>query len=216
MSHDNRLSQSRLCRRAFVVCLLSAAPLAAQSSDDPVSLFDGTLSGWTVENGSAEDFSVEGGVLRIDGREGWLRSERQYTDFVLRAEFRFLSADTDSGIFVRTPAQTEFIRGWPGDSYQIQLRDPAGQSPFPPVGGIFRHGTPPGDLDFDADEAARIAAPTGEWQVIEIELAGEELTVALNGTPLTRASNVIHRPGYIGIQAEAGTIEFRGIAIVER
>jgi hypothetical protein len=38
----------------------------------------------------------------------------------------------------------------------------------------------------------------------------------LNGALLTRASNLVDRSGYIGIQGETGALEFRAIEIDER
>jgi hypothetical protein len=90
-----------------------------------VALFDGTLKGWTIENTTAGNIAAADGVLRVQGPSGWLRSERQFTDFTMRLQFRFLTDDADSGIFFRTPAKAEFIRGWPNNGYQVQIRNPA-------------------------------------------------------------------------------------------
>jgi hypothetical protein len=193
-----------------------AGAACAQAADEYVALFDGTLSGWTIENTSHDNFTVSDGVLRVEEPEGWLRSEHQYGDFRLRIEFRFLTENADSGIFVRAIADSEFIRGWPNNSYQLQLRNPLGQSPFPPVGGVFRHGTPQGQTEFDPADAARLSTGTGQWQTLEIELAGDTLTAWLNGTRLTRAHNIVNPRGYIGIQGETGAVEFRTIEILER
>lgn len=179
------------------------------------ALFDGTLNGWVVENADG-NIAITDGVLRVAGPRGWLRSERTYGDFALRVEFRFLTDDADSGIFVRAVADGVFGRGWPSNSYQLQLRNPLGQSPFPPVGGVFRHGKPPGETRFDPAVAARVSTGTGQWQVLEIEVAGTTLVARLNGTPLTEAAEIDNPSGYIGIQAETGELEFRAIEIEER
>lgn len=201
--------------RTALLALVLAAPLHAQSGDF-VPLFDGTLEGWTVMNAPPENFTVQDGILRVLGSEGWLRSDGQYSDFLLRAEFRFLTDDTDSGIYVRAVADSEFIRGWPNNSYQIQVRNPIGQSRFGPVGDLFRHGTPQGDFDFDPAVAGQASTGAGEWQTLEIEASGDTLEVRLNGTHLSRAGNIANPTGYIGIQAELGSIEFRSIEIQER
>ena len=179
-----------------------------------VPLFDGTLKGWTIENTTAGNITVTGGVLRVEGPSGWLRSERQFTDFTMRLQFRFLTPDADSGIFFRTAGKTQFIRGWPNNGYQVQIRNPISKSPFPPVGGLFRHGMPPGDLVFDEALVTKLSRGTGEWQDLEFTVTGETLTVRLNGTEVTRAANVVRQPGFIGIQAEAGGLEFRSIEIL--
>ena len=197
--------------------LFFTPPAHAQSNVDLVPLFDGSLKGWTIENTALGNFSIDDGVLKVAGPEGWLKSARQYTDFRLRVEFRFLTEDGDSGIFLRAVGGATFGRGWPNDSYQLQILNPAlDASRFPPLGNLFRHGTPAGESVFDPAIARAAFTGVGEWQTLEIEVAGEELTAHLNGTLLTQASNLVDRPGYIGIQGETGALEFRKIDIDER
>jgi hypothetical protein len=193
-----------------------AANAACAQDNGFTPLFDGTFDGWTIENTSHDNFTIEDGILRVQEPEGWLKSDRQFGDFVLRTEFRFLTDNADSGIFVRAVADSEFIRGWPNNSYQVQLRNPLGESPFPPVGGVFRHGTPQGEIEFDPADAARLSTGTGEWQTLQIELQGDELTVWLNDSLLSRAFNIVNERGYIGIQGETGAVEFRSMEIAER
>jgi hypothetical protein len=158
---------------------------------------------------------MRNGALHVEGTQGWLKSDRQYRDFALRTEFRFLTDDADSGVYVRARAETPFLRGWPNQSYQVQIRNPIGQSRFPPVGGLFRHGMPDGELQFDPAVASGLSKANGEWQTLEIDAAGDRLTVRLNGADLTRAA-IANQRGYVGIQAEAGVIEYRGLVISEK
>jgi hypothetical protein len=211
MTPPPRADADRLIRLIAMVCLCAPAPCVAQRSN--VSLFDGTLSGWAVENTNAGNIIVHDGVLRVNGPPGWLRSEGTYGDFLLRIEFRFLTDDADSGIFVRAVADGTFGPGWPDDSYQVQLRNPVGESRFPAVGGIFRHGKPPGETRLDPAIAADASTGTGVWQVLEIEATGSEVSVRLNGTELTHALGIENPRGHIGIQAETGALEFRTIEI---
>lgn len=201
---------------ALIVAFGATSPAICAAQGVARPLFDGTLSGWTIENTTAGNISVHDGVLRVEQPAGWLRSADTYGDFLLRVEFRFVTDDADSGIFVRAVPDGTFARGWPNNSYQVQLRNPVLESRFPPVGGIFRHGKPPGDTAFDPAVAERVSTGTGQWQQLEIEAAGETLHVRLNGTSLTRASGIDNPRGHIGIQAEAGTVEFRSIVIEER
>ena len=187
-----------------------------QAADTFVPLFDGTLRGWTVENTDAGNFTVRDGVLRVEGPSGWLRSAARYLDFVLRVEFRFLTPDADSGVFLRAAGDGTFARGWPNRAYQVQLRVPSAPGPLPPVGGIFRHGMPPGETAFDPALVEKAFGGVGAWQVVEIEAAGETLGVRFNGTPVTRASNVARTPGFVGLQGETGALEYRRIEILER
>ena len=208
--------------RALVLafCLLALPEcLAGQGTGGFRDLFDGrSLTGWTVLNTEAGNFSVRDGVLRVEGPGGWLRSERQYADFTLRAEFRFLTDDSDSGIFVRADGVTPFGRGWAGNSYQIQTRDVTRNQSGSPIliGDVYRHRTPPGETSFDRAAALAAAKPTGEWQEYEIEVVGDSLTVRLNGALVTRAGGIANPAGFIGVQGEAGAVEYRSIRVRER
>jgi hypothetical protein len=202
------------------LCFGSTSPgqLSGQTPAEFRPLFDGqSLNGWVVENSEAGNFSVREGVLRVEGPGGWLRSEQQYADFVLSLEFRLLTDDSDSGVFVRAASVAGFGRGWPANSYQIQVRDVTTNRTSSPIliGDIYRHRMPPGETSFDPAAALAVARPVGEWQEFEIELIGDSLVVRLNGTLVTRASNVLNPAGYVGLQGEAGTVEFRSIRIRE-
>ena len=189
------------------------ASLQGQAGQAP---FGGGFAGWSVQDARPGTFTMRGDSLHVDGSEGWLRSDRQYADFSLRTEFRFLGDDTDSGVYVRALAQTPFLRGWPNQSYQVQVRNPLGQSRFPPVGSLFRHGMPDGELQYDPGAASKLSKPTGEWQALDIDMTGDRLVVRLNGADVMRAGNIANARGYVGIQAEAGAIEYRGLTIRER
>ena len=90
---------------AFLFSLLFQAAnlaLAAETNEEGFTqLFNGeTLDGWHLENGAR--FVVEDGVIKHRGGLGWLRSDKQYSDFVLRLEFRFLKPKQDGGVFLRS------------------------------------------------------------------------------------------------------------------
>src|SRR5690606_5852037 len=129
----------------------------------------------------------------------------QYGDFSLHVEFRFLTDDADSGVFVRAPgpASNIFIRGWPANAYQVQVRNLAVNRTNNPlwIGHIYRHRVAAsGETRFDADAALAAHRPTGTWQAIDIDAAADRLTVRLNDTPVTEATGVVNLTGHIGLQ----------------
>jgi hypothetical protein len=211
----------------LALILTESAGALAQGAATPkpetsgfTALFDGkTLDGWTPENtgGAASTFALKDGVIHVEGNSGWLKSTRQYSDFQLQVEVRFLTDNADSGVFVRAVGNTIFMRGWPGSSYQVQARDVTRNKTANPIliGNIYRHGNPGGQTTFDSEAAFKAAKPTGEWQTFEIEVVGDRLTVTLNGTKLTSATGLVNPSGHIGLQGEAGAVEFRAIRIKE-
>lgn len=207
--------RARVATRAFAALSLVAACAQAQPPGASGTLA-AALSGFTRVNAPAERFRLEDGVLRVEAGGGWLRSDRRYDDFVLTAEVRFLTEDADSGIFVRAEGDAEFGPGWPGNSYQVQLRNPLGESPFPPVGGLFRHGLPGGATRFDEAAARDAFTGTGEWQTVVISVTGDALRVELNGATVTEADGIENASGYVGIQSESGTLELRSLDIEPR
>jgi len=190
----------------------------AQDASGFTALFDGkSLQGWTPTNTTEGTFAVRDGVLRVEGNSGWLKSERQYGDVQLKVEVRFLTDNADSGVFVRAVGDSIFLRGWPGNSFQVQTRDVSRNQTANPIliGNIYRHGNRGGETTFNAQSALQAAKKTGEWHTLDIEVRGDQLTVAVNGTPLTRASGIANPTGHIGLQGEAGVVEFRSIQIKE-
>lgn len=167
----------------------------------------------TIENGGT--FTIDNGVLRAEGSEGWLRFPGEFRDARLRIELRFTTDNGDSGVFLRAVPDRAFARGWPNRSYQVQLLNPRAGGTLPPVGSVFRHGMPNGETELDREALDRAFTGTGEWQVLEIELEGTDLTAWLNGTLVTRASGIEDIAGAIGIQSETRAVEFRRIDLQE-
>ncbi|MCC7043998.1 MAG: DUF1080 domain-containing protein [Acidobacteria bacterium] len=193
----------------------------AQTQAEVVELFNArNLDGWVVENSTSNNFTVTGGVLRVEGPEGWLRSEQQYGDFSLLLEVRFLTSDADSGVFLRAPgpASNVFIRGWPANAYQVQVRDMSVNRTNNPfwAGNLYRHRVAPGQTTFAADAALKAVKPTGEWQLFEIEASGDRIQARINGQAVLDAGGIVNPRGFIGIQGETGALEYRRIAIRER
>src|SRR5437016_9626642 len=113
-----------ICRRNGLILLFGialAARIAAgesPASDKPetgfTSLFNGKdLDGWHIMGGG--QFSAKDGVILLNKGAGWLRSEKQYKDFELRLEFRFVEKNANSGIFLRANDD----KG-PSKAYQVQ------------------------------------------------------------------------------------------------
>src|SRR5262245_29162866 len=221
----------KIIGRCVVLALLLAVGTGATQT--PVTngfapLFDGkSLNNWVVDSGQyAKNFSVQGGMLRVQGEGGWIRSSRQYGDFTLRLGFRYLTDDPGtgrvavSGVFLRTPGTSTYESGWPDNSLEVQLANRQGGRPAIPGdarwgGAVLRHGNPGGPTSFDTRTALRSYGKTGEWQAMEIQAIGDAIHVTLNGNYLGTASAGGSARGFIGLQAETGGIEFRSVEINE-
>jgi hypothetical protein len=218
------LQRPRQFAVVLATLLVGSSLLIAQQPPAPAPftpLFDGrTLNGWVVENSDGANFTVATGVLTVSGPQGWLRSAEQYGNFSLRVEVRFLTDDADSGIFVRAPgpASNIFMRGWPANAYQVQVRDLSRNKTTNPIwaGNLYRHRVAPGETAFNADAAMAAIKPTGEWQVFDIDAIDDRLVARLNGVEVLRAGGIVNPRGFIGIQGETGRLEYRKIEISVR
>lgn len=186
---------------------------SAPAEAAPTRLFNGqNLDGWEIVNDG--QFSVEDGAIRVNRGTGWLRSVDTFGDFAMTMEFRFLEEGANSGIFVRTVAESnDDANGWPVRGYQVQCRDAVDE------GVLLAHMIAVGDVEFehesDAEALREAYLPTGEWQTYEITAEGENLSVRLNGVLITTVTGIDDPTGHIGIQGELGLLEFRRVDVQE-
>jgi hypothetical protein len=179
-------------------------------------LFNGKdLAGWVVDSGARRLWSVEGGELvaagSADGAErGWLLSEHDYSDFVLRFDFR-LTKGGNSGVTFRAPPGAK-------EQLEIQLLDDPSYPKVPDTmltGSLWK-------LAIDRPAALK---PQGSWNTLEVEARGRSLRVTVNGqdtlnTSLDRFAGEARRlpalrrdEGRIGFQNWEGTVRFRNIRL---
>ena len=195
---------------ASIAVTLFAACTTIETPKD-MALFNGAnLDNWVVENDG--QFSVDDGVIKVNRGTGWLRSADVFSDFTLLMEFRFLEAEANSGIFVRTGATSKKDKnGWPNNGYQVQCMDTI--TGKVPLATMIPYGAPPFEHESDLDALEKAYKPVGEWQSYEVTAKGETLRVKLNGTLITTATSIKNLDGHIGIQAENGLLEFREIEL---
>jgi hypothetical protein len=201
MSKDRKLIPIKVAifAASFILLALIFAMADDKSNDDFVSLFDGeTLNGWHIMNGSK--FTAEQGIIKLNGGRGWLRSEKEYSDFILRLEFRFLLPKQDGGVFLRSSLEGE---NWPSRNYEVQVENTRRMAK---VWGA--------EYDLNADLVQFVLKPVNEWNKYEIYLSGSRLEVRLNGMLVTTSDDVAElQNGYIGLQGENGFHEYRNIRI---
>jgi hypothetical protein len=183
---------------ALVATFTLATLCTAAPAQEWVSLFDGrSMEGWTKVN--AGDWTVKDGILTYTGGgNGWLRTNREYSNFSLVTTWRFPSGDRwDSGLFLRAGLDGN---PWPRQGYQVQMLK--GQE-----GGI------------DGSRGARarpdLLKPSGEWNTYQITVVGDTATLAINGQQATVGTGLTRPRGYIGWQAEGFPLEIRQVAIME-
>jgi hypothetical protein len=204
---------------------LAGAAAKARGEAGFVPLFDGiTLGGWRLVDGHGDGYGVKDGMIFCaKGGGGKLLTEREYSDFVLRFEFRMPKEGSNNGIGIRAPLE--------GDAayvgMEIQILDEA--AALSGKWGQLREAQYHGSI-YDVVPAKRGAMkPAGEWNREEITARGRQITVRLNDQVIVDANlddvkdpevlarhPGLQRPrGHIGFLGHNDYIEFRNIRIKE-
>lgn len=149
-------------------------------------LFDGeTLKNWIpLKSGCYQ--VAKAGILeyRPDLGGGSLWTEKDYSDFILRFDFK-LTCDCNNGLAVRTP----YGKHAAIDGMEIQMIDDEGSmysAVFPQLGlhhhAYQRHGAIYGVVPPKVQENGKsYLNPVGQWNHQEVTMKGSRVKVVLNG-----------------------------------
>jgi len=168
----------------------------------PVELFNGRdLTGWKPVVDGRPAWRVEDGLLRNGDGASDLVTDQKFWNFKLHAEYR-IGPKSNSGIGLR-------------GRYEIQIFDDNGAPPS-------AHGN--GALYSRIAPVINASKPPGEWQVLDITLLGNQLSVILNEAKIIDRGE-IHgltamaidpneaEPGPFVIQGDHGLVEFRRLTV---
>ena len=182
--------------------LIFASPLLKA---EEVSLFNGEdLSGWKVPENNIW-WLVDDGILQVrsgPGKKGSiLWTEKEFEDFSLTFDFKFVSGTIDSGVHLRNQDQIQIgISG--------SLKRDMTASPYIPKKGY----------PVEAEGVAEILKED-DWNSMKIEVRGMDYTVSLNGRKVMNyTSTTGQAKGPIGIQLHGNRdmgIDYRNIRVVE-
>ncbi|MBI2823404.1 MAG: DUF1080 domain-containing protein [Planctomycetia bacterium] len=206
---------------AFAVfAAMLAAPVAA-ADDKPgeeIALFNGKdLAGWTYflndPNAKMEDvWTIADGVLICKGKPiGYIRTKDDYTNYVLRLEWRFDPAKGagNSGVLLRVVGPDKV---WPKSiEAQLQSRE---------AGDFWNIDMFPMKVDPARTKGRNTKKlketnekPLGEWNNYEITVDHGTITLKVNGEVQNVATECEEVPGKIGLQSEGAEIQFRNIRL---
>ncbi|PAW85928.1 MAG: hypothetical protein B9S33_09100 [Pedosphaera sp. Tous-C6FEB] len=177
--------------------------LAAAEPGKSVSLFDGkTFKGW--EGDTAKTFRIQDGAI-VGGnlmdkvpRNEFLATTRQYTNFVLRLEFKLLGGPkANAGVQIRTQRipnhhevsgyQADMGDGWWGSLYDESRRNKVLAKADPQL----------------TDKLVK----RNEWNTYEIRCEGRRIRLAINGTQTvdyTEEDTKLPQFGIIAVQIHGG------------
>lgn len=184
-------------------------------------LLNGTdLSGWYAKDGKLECWQFADGMLSCMAEGGgWLTTNKVYSDFVLRIEWR-VPPEGNSGVGIRYPED-----GDPAHvGMEIQILDDSSANHKD-----IKDMQHTGSIYYQVAAKPGAVKPAGQWNQYEITCCGPQVTVKLNGIVVVDA-NLDHYPtangeytplkdrprsGHIGVQSHGSRIDFRNLEIKE-
>jgi hypothetical protein len=186
--------------RLLVIVLLIGAAFAAAK---PSRLFDGkSFKGW---NGNLQIFRIENGAL-VGGslkdkiaRNEFLCTDKEYSDFVLRAKFKLLGdpARANAGIQFRT-------KRIPNDHEVIGYQADMGQNYW---GALYDESRRKKVLAQPNLDELKKVLKLNDWNDYEIRAEGKRIRLSINGqqtVDYTEADDSVTQTGCICVQIHAG------------
>ncbi len=183
---------------------------AAEKAEGFIPMFNGVdMSGWV---GNLKDYIPRDGMLVCDpqgGGHGNLYTDKEYSDFVMRFDFRLTPA-ANNGLGIRTPLE--------GDAayvgMELQILDNEADV-YKDLKNYQYHGSVYGVI------AAKrgYLKPVGEWNTQEVVAKGNHIKVTLNGVvildgDIAEASKNFTQPAdkkkHPGLSNKSGHIAFLG------
>ena len=194
---DMKINRKQFIGSVLLGCAgLSWSAVAAESAPGQwETLFNGQdLKGWVPVHDVT--FEVKDGNLRLVKGMGWLRTEKEYTDFVLECEWRALEDKYDSGLFFRAVLDG---KPWPKNGWQVNLR-------YDMLCGLVR-----GYSNVVPSETPKI--PVNKWVKVRLEVKGKKVTLDVDGERAWEYAKLDAEKGYLGIQAENKSFDFRNLRV---
>ena len=200
----------------------TTAPALSGALGEPVQLFNGkNLDGWTWYQRPPKTttapaavpveavWSVRDGILHCQGKPtGYIRTDRQFENYVLVVEQRHVAKGNGGILFALTGPD----KIWPRC---LEAQGATGEE-----GDIRNIADFKMTLDESRVEPKRLKRigpssekPTGEWETIVITVDHGSITVTVNGQPQNTATANESLAGRIGLQSEGGEMEFRKIEL---
>jgi len=171
---------------------------AARAAEGWISLFDGhSLMGWNRKPDGADWQVVDGVITAAEGPIDLLCTKVPFANYELEIDFR-MEADGNSGVFLRTDEKPGKVDV---DCYELNIADSHPQG-FTTGALVGRQPT------------AEPIPGSGDWKTFHVTAEGNHFTVYLDGhlvLDYTDESDTPRASGLIGLQKNAGKIEFRNI-----
>ena len=153
--------------------------------------------------------AIVGTSPKSERRHGILLTDKQYSDFVVKAKFRVHSGD--SGFYFRAARVKSAV-----SVHGFQVEVDTSQE----TGGLYETGGRAWVHRPTAEVIKKRGYERGEWTDLELSAIGRNIVVKINGVVSTELKNDKGRlKGYIGLQLHGGQVmhvEYKDIVILEK
>jgi hypothetical protein len=243
MNTSSRQSRSLL---TAIVSLWPIVAIAATADESlPKAFIDGTGLGWqplaesdfVPVNAAKDTWSWKDGTIRCTGKPiGVMRTQKQYTNFELVAQWQHLQSGGNSGIFIWAPkdALTDLKPGnLPKTGIEVQILDhgfteqyekstgkkaewfttngdvfPVANSKMTP----FPPKSPSGERSFPRKNLSK---GVGQWNHYYVRAVNGEVRLWVNGEEVSGGTACEPRSGYLCLESEGAPVEFKELRIRE-
>jgi Domain of Unknown Function (DUF1080) len=230
----------------FALLFLIALPAFAPAQTEPsFAKINGDGLGWktlgeadfVMVNGKEDTWKWEGSLVKCTGKPvGVTRSQKQYKNFELVANWRHLSKGGNSGIFIWAPESVLKdlpLGSLPGAGIEVQVLDhgyteqyekSSGKKAdwFTTHGDVFPVGAskmvpfppvaPDGARSFPRENHSK---PTPEWNHYYVRAINGEVRLWVNGTEVSGGNKCTPSEGFLCLESEGAPVEFKEIRLRE-
>ena len=190
-----------------------------------VDLFDGkSLDGWTpfspakkqgkdIPPTDAKVWSVQDGVIHCEGKpSGYLRTNKDYADYQLHLEWRWVGKPTNSGVLLHKTGPDIL---WPTSVEAQVMHENAGDFYLINLSSLIVNGKQLGPVVKPYLRAKKLEPssenPPGEWNRYDIVCEGDSIRLTVNGVLQNKGTGAKPSSGAICLQSEGSPIQFRNI-----
>lgn len=158
-------------------------------------------------------WSIKDDVIRCEGRPaGYMRTERDYANYLFHVEWRWPERGGNSGALVHTVGAD---RVWP-KSLECQLAS-GSAGDFWVIGGVRIEQHAKGGKRVNGRNVKKLRESSektlGQWNAYDIICRDDWVVVLVNGVLQNMATKCSEKSGKICLQSEGAPIEFRNIYV---
>jgi hypothetical protein len=210
---------------AVTIALLAVVIGASEVQNKPIVPKEKTMlwngrdfTGWKLytrepDHDVTKTWSVKNGLIRCEGKPaGYMRTEKDYADYLFHVEWRWLAKGGNNGVLVHMSGEDKV---WP-KSLECQLYS-GNAGDFWVIGGLETAEHAKGGKRVRGRRTLKLKDSSekslGQWNAYDIICKDDWIVVVVNGVLQNVATRCSASSGKICLQSEGTPIEYRNVYI---